>query len=213
MKNSALTSKTAGLLACRFCHSVVKPPIQNANIKKLLCPSCGAKISSRKHHSIERTWAFLIAATVLYLPANILPVMSSVYLGQGQTNTIMSGVLELAAEGFWPLAVIVFIASIMIPILKIIVLGVLLISTHYRSTWRPRYRTRAYRLTEFIGRWSMVDIYVIAILVALVQFGPIASVHAGVGSLCFSAVIILTMFAAESFDPRLIWDAVGQSND
>ncbi len=213
MKHKTNTAKNAGLMACRFCHCVSNTPVSYNTKNHMLCPSCGAKIRPRKENSIERTWAFLISAVAFYLPANILPVMSSVYLGQGQTNTIMSGVIELAAEGFWILAIIVFIASIIIPILKIIVLGFLLVSIHYRSEWRPKDRTRAYKLTEFVGRWSMVDIYVIAILVSLVQFGPLASVQAGIGSLCFAAVIILTMFAAESFDPRLIWDAMEPIDD
>lgn len=157
---------------------------------------------------MQKTTALLIAAALLYIPANTLPVMSMVYLGAPQADTIMSGVFDLIEEGFWPLALIVFVASIIVPLLKLLMLSVLVASVALKSRWRPRDRTRIYRLTELIGRWSMVDIYVIAILVALVQFGNLATVHAGVGSMSFAAVVILTMFAANTFDPRLIWDAM-----
>ncbi len=212
MNNKLITAYNAGLIACRICHTLVKAP-DSMTRKHLHCPTCGNPISSRKKRSIEKTWALLIAAAAFYVPANTLPIMSTVYFGQGQSNTILSGVIELAAEGFWPLAVIVFIASIVVPISKLLILSVLVLSVQYKSRWRPLDRARIYRITEFVGRWSMVDIFVIAILVALVQFGSIASVQAGAGSLSFAAVIILTMFAANTFDPRLIWDAMEHPND
>jgi paraquat-inducible protein A len=136
-----------------------------------------------------------------------------VYLGQTQTDTIFSGIIELAEEGFWPLALIVFIASMFVPIMKLIVLFALVLSVKYKTHWRPLDRTRIYRVAEFVGRWSMVDIFVLAILVSLVQFGNFATVHVGVGSLSFAAVVILTMFAANTFDPRLIWDVMEHPND
>jgi len=209
MQSKRLTAKSLGLIACRFCHCLVNA--EEINTKHITCPTCGAAMHSRIPHSIEYTSAYLIAAILLYFPANFMPVMSSVYLGQSQTNTILSGVIELAAEGFWPLALIVFIASIIVPLIKILVLVMLVVSVKLKLKWNLLDRTRAYRITESIGRWSMVDIYVIAILVALVQFGPLASVQAERGALPFAAVIILTMFAANSFDTRLMWDTLDTS--
>lgn len=145
---------------------------------------------------------------ILYIPANIYPIMSVVWLGQGEPSTIVEGVLQLVDEGMWPLAMIVFTASIFIPLLKMIVLALLLLSVQKKSVWRMRDRTRLYRITEFVGRWSMVDVFVIGILAALVQFGSLATIEPGIGSLSFAAVVVLTMVAAHSFDPRLIWDAL-----
>jgi paraquat-inducible protein A len=162
---------------------------------------------------VQRTWALVIAAIICYVPANTLPIMSVTSLGQTQSDTIMSGVVFLLHHGMWPLAVIVFVASVFVPLLKIIILIFLLISLQLRSTWRPRDRTRLYRITEAVGRWSMVDIYVVTILVALVRLGNLASIEAGPGAVFFAAVVVITIFAAMSFDPRLIWDTWEQEND
>lgn len=208
MSKTLLTARNAGLISCRYCHTLTKPVDKNAiqNNIRLICPTCGSKIYSRTPRSLSTTLSLLIAAAILYIPANTLPVMGMVYLGQGHVDTIMSGVMSLAKEGLWPLAIIVFVASIVVPVLKLCTLFLLVGSVFFRSRWRALDRTRLYRVSEFIGRWSMVDIYVIGILTALVQFGNIATVYAGAGSLSFAAVIVLTMFAAHSFDPRLIWD-------
>ena len=139
--------------------------------------------------------------------------MTVIFWGEGQPDTILSGVMHLFAEGMWPLALLIFIASIFIPILKLITLFGLLISVHLKVQWRPKDRTVIYRITEFVGRWSMVDIFVIALLVALVQFGNTASVSPNLGALSFAAVVILTMFAAHTFDPRLIWDAIEENKE
>ncbi|MCB1756657.1 MAG: paraquat-inducible protein A [Gammaproteobacteria bacterium] len=214
MADALITAKNAGLIACRFCHTLTKvPPGNNPEAAPLVCPVCGSALHSRIPHSIEKTIALLLASVILYIPANTLPVMSMVYLGQNEASTIMSGVIDLAEEGLWPLAVIVFVASIFVPVMKLLTLTTLLLSVTFKSRWRPLDRTRIYRVTELVGRWSMVDIYVIALLVALVQFGNIATVHAGVGSLSFAAVVILTMFAAHTFDPRLIWDVMEHTHD
>ncbi len=173
------------------------------------CWRCGAALRRRKPASLARTWALLITATMLYVPANVYPVMTVISLGRGTPNTIFSGMLELAALGMWPLALLVFVASITIPIMKIIALGLMLISVHRRWTGHLRDRTRLYRIIEVIGRWSMIDVFMISILVALVRFGFIASVRPGPGAIAFAAVVVLTMFAAMSFDPRLMWDAAG----
>jgi paraquat-inducible protein A len=160
-----------------------------------------------KPGSLSRTWAFLVAAVILYIPANVLPVMHTEWLSGSEDDTILSGVIYLWSSGSWPLALVVFVASISVPLLKIATLGYLAASVQLGSTWQPRRRARLYRLVELIGRWSMLDIYVTAILVALVQAKALATIHAGPGALAFAAVVVLTMLAAMSFDPRLIWDA------
>ena len=170
------------------------------------CPRCGFALHGRKPHSIARTWALLIAAMILYIPSNAYPVLIIVSLGSNQPSTILAGVWELVMGGMWPLALLVFVASVMIPILKLICMSILLITTQCRSAWRLRERTKLYRMVEFIGRWSMIDVFVVSILVALVQFGAIAAILPGIGALAFASVVILTMFAAECFDPRLMWD-------
>ena len=160
----------------------------------------------RKPQSLERTWAFLIAAALCYLPANLLPIMRVTSLGRAQADTILSGVAYLLLHGMWPLALVVFVASVFVPLLKIVILFGLLVSVHRSSRWRPVDRTRLYRITETIGRWSMVDVFVVTILVALVRLGNLATVEAQTGAVFFGAVVVLTMLAAESFDSRLIWD-------
>ena len=144
---------------------------------------------------------------ILYIPANMLPMMDTSSLFGAQRDTILSGVVYLWTSGAWPLAVVVFIASIAVPMLKIIALIFLVVSAQRRSDWQPRQRTRIYRVVEFVGRWSMLDIYVVTVIVALVQFNALATIKAGPAAIAFGAVVVLTMFAAMSFDPRLIWDA------
>ena len=199
----AATATEAGLLVCDACHLLNRPSVEAQN---LMCARCGASLHVRKPESIQRAWAFLIAAGLLYIPANVLPVMETGFLFGSQTDTIMSGVVYLWTSGSWPLAAIIFIASIMVPGSKLIALTFLLVSVQRRSTWNPLERTRLYRVVEVVGRWSMVDIYVAAILTALVQFKALAMIKAGPGAIAFGAVVVLTMFAAECFDPRLIWD-------
>jgi paraquat-inducible protein A len=171
------------------------------------CPRCGGELRHRKPHSLQRSWALLIAAAVLYVPANTLPVLTSIQLGRGQPDTILSGVEELGATGQWPLAALVFVASITVPVLKLVGLGWLLISTQLGLRAGLGERTQLYRIVEAVGRWSMVDVFMISILTALVQAGNLASIIPGPGVICFCAVVILTMLAANSFDPRLMWDA------
>ena len=170
------------------------------------CSRCGFRLHDRKPGSIQRTWAFAIAALVRYIPANIYPVLTVVRLGNGQPSTILGGVRELIEAGMWPLAALVFFASVAVPVLKLIGLGILLISTHTGTRWALHDRTVLYRIVDAIGRWSMIDIFMESILVALVQFGTLASVYPGSGAIAFAAVVILTMLAAHSFDPRLMWD-------
>ena len=162
----------------------------------------------RKPRSLERTWALVIAAAICYIPANLLPVMTVTSFGKPASDTIFSGVAYFITHGDWPLALVIFTASIFVPLMKISILIFLLISVHRRSSWRPVERTRMYRLTELIGRWSMVDVYVITILVALVRLGNLATIEASPGAVFFGAVVVITILAAESFDPRIIWDRI-----
>ena len=173
-----------------------------------MCPRCGTVLHQRKPRSLSRTWALVIAAFIFYIPANVLPITKVISLGHAQSDTIMSGVIYFILTGMWPIALIIFTASIFVPLAKLIILTFLLISVDRKWQWRPRDRTRLYRITEAIGRWSMTDVYVVTILVALVRLGALANVDAEPGAIFFAAVVVTTMFAAMSFDPRLIWDAM-----
>jgi paraquat-inducible protein A len=172
------------------------------------CSRCGAGLELRKPGSIQRTWALLIAAYALYLPANLLPIMETRSLFGMQQDTIMSGVAYLWHSGSWALALIVFVASVAVPLLKLISLTFLLVGV--QRGWRasPAQRAKLYRFLELIGRWSMLDVYVVTILVALVQVQSLAAVRPGSGVLAFAAVVVLSMLATMSFEPRLIWDAL-----
>lgn len=203
--NGELTAAQAGMASCHDCGLLVRA---GRHVHGARCPRCAAPIHHRKENSLARTWALLGAAAILYVPANIFPVMTVTSLGKAQSDTIVSGVITLMHHGMWPLALLVFFASVVVPVLKLGVLCMLLVSVQRRSSWRPVDRTRLYRITELVGRWSMVDIYVVTILVALVKLGALASIEAGPGAVFFGAVVVLTMVAAESFDPRLIWDAM-----
>jgi paraquat-inducible protein A len=172
------------------------------------CPRCGAGLHSRKPESLRRTWALVIAAALLYIPANTLPVMRVVSMGQEQSDTILGGIRFFLHSGSWPLALLIFLASVVVPLLKLAILSFLALSIRRRSRWKPRFRTRLYRLTELIGRWSMVDIYVVTLMVALVEMGALATIEPAPGALVFALVVVTTMLASHSFDPRLIWDAL-----
>jgi len=204
--------RTAGALGARLtrmgCHTcgLVSRGRDGAH-----CPRCGFALHHRKTNSIARAWALLIASVILYVPANVYPVLTVISLGAGQPSTILGGVHELLAAGMWPLAALVFTASVAVPILKIFSLGFLLTTTQFGWTERLRERTTLYRMVDLVGRWSMIDIFMVSILVALVKFGAIATIQPGVGATAFAAVVILTMLAAECFDPRLMWDAAETS--
>jgi paraquat-inducible protein A len=193
------------LLSCHACDQLVRRrhPGQHA---RLACPRCGARLHRRLPNSLRRTWALVITAVILYIPANLLPVMTVTSFGKGEADTILSGVKTLMDAGMWPVALLVFFASITVPVLKLIGLTFLLISVQRGSAWRRRDRTFLYRVIESVGRWSMVDIFMISILVALVNLGSIASIQPGAGAIAFAAVVITTMIASMGFDPRLIWD-------
>jgi paraquat-inducible protein A len=197
-----MTAASLGLLSCHTC-ALLSPGGAR-------CRRCGSPLHLRKPDSVSRSWAFLIASVVLYIPANILPVMETSSLFGAQRDTIMSGVVFLWKTGSWHLALIVFIASVLVPLLKILAIGLLLLSVQQRWTWQPEQRVRLYRIVERIGRWSILDIYVVALLVTLVQLRGFASIVAGPGAIAFGAVVVLTMLSALAFDPRLIWDPVSR---
>lgn len=199
------TAARAGLQLCLACDLLNRPASAD---EPAACARCGASLHWRKPFSLTSAWAFLIAACLLYVPANALPVMDSGSVFGSQSDTIMSGVRFLWNTGDWLIASIIFIASIVLPGAKIAALVLVFATTQRRSLWRPEARTRIFRFMEIVGRWSMVDIFVLALLVALVQFNTIAVVEPGPGALAFAAVVVFTMAAALSFDARLIWDPV-----
>lgn len=202
MSPPPLTARRAGLLSCHSCHLLT--PIAAGHSH---CPRCGTGLSLRKVNSLSRCWALVLASLILYLPANLLPVTITSALGrEAKSDTIMSGVIYFMQTGSWHIALVIFVASVFVPLMKLFILSFLLASLHFGWRWRPLERTRLYRMTEMVGRWSMVDVYVVTILVALVKLGVLAGVEAGPGASYFAALVILTMLAAESFDPRLIWD-------
>lgn len=209
-----ITARSAGLISCHFCNTLSDFPDKDVeDNSELICPCCRSTIHSRNPNSFNRTWALLLTAIILYIPANVLPIMTVSLWGDGHPDTILSGVIQLLDAGMWPLALLIFVASIVIPVLKLIILIFLLISIKFKAIWHPKDRTKLYRFTEFVGRWSMVDVFVIAILVTLVQFGNTASVKPDLGALSFAAVVILTMFAARIFDSRLIWDNLSNESE
>jgi paraquat-inducible protein A len=194
-----------GAIACEICKSVNVTPKEDRR-----CHRCDSALHVRKPNSIARTWALVIAAAVLYIPANLYPVLTVMQLGAGSPSTILGGVEELVKSRMYPLAALVFFASIAVPMLKLVGLTTMLVATQTGYTGWLRDRTRLYHVVRWIGRWSMIDIFMEALLGALVKFGSVVTIEPGIGALAFCGVVILTMFAAESFDPRLMWDAAAQ---
>lgn len=208
---TGVTAAHCGLLPCMACGLLCAPAKSG---EAGCCPRCGSQLHARKPNSIARTWAFLVAAYILYIPANLLPIMETrTLIGPEQDDTIMSGIVYLWVGGQWPLAILVFFASIVIPMLKLVALSLLTISVQRRSDWQPHQRAQLYRFVDLVGRWSMLDVYVAALLVTLVQFQSFATILAGPGALAFGAVVVLTLLAANSFDPRYIWDYVKTDDD
>jgi paraquat-inducible protein A len=198
----AVPPGAAGAVGCETCAMVGVPHVAHAH-----CLRCDSPLHPRKPDSIARTWALVIAAAVLYVPANLYPVLTVVQMGAGHPSTILGGVEELLAAGLYPLAILVFLASIAVPMLKLIGLSFLLIMMQMgRSEWL-RDRTRLYYIVRFVGRWSMIDIFMESLLGALVRFGALVTIEPGFGAVAFCAVVILTMIAAETFDPRVMWDS------
>ncbi|MDE1951021.1 MAG: paraquat-inducible protein A [Burkholderiales bacterium] len=191
-----------GLRGCETCGLVLGLPAPRG---RWHCPRCGSALHARKPQSLQRTVAYLLTACVLYIPANLLPVMATSSVLGRDSHTLSGGILELWASGSWELAVIVFIASIAVPLLKIAALAVLVATAARRSGWRRRERAALYRMVETVGHWSMLDVFVVVLLVGMVRFGVLASVEPEPGLLAFGGVVVATMLASSAFDPRLIW--------
>jgi paraquat-inducible protein A len=207
--STALTAMQHGLQSCETCGLLSRPaPGEDDGEAGGRCPRCGEVLEFRKTASLQRTWAYLIGAAVCYIPANVLPVLTTRTAAGAESDTILQGVVLLWSPTGWPLSLIVLFASIMIPSAKILALAYLLITVQRGSVENNRQRVRLYRMVELIGRWSMVDVFVDTFTAALVQLQPLMSVEPAPGLFFFAAVVVLTMLAAESFDPRLIWDAV-----
>lgn len=199
------TAMQYGLMRCHTCGKLV-PESMHDDHDPVHCPRCHASVHMRTSNSLSNTWALLITAMLLYIPANIYPIMTVTYLGAGEPDTIMSGVVLLIQLESYAVAAVIFIASVLVPLLKMISLLILLLSVQHNWDLDNRERTRMYRVVELVGRWSMLDLFVIAVLVALVNFGNVAQIVSGHGASAFGAVVVLTMLAANTFDARLIWD-------
>lgn len=199
------------LIHCKICGCVGERPTVLHPYEALYCARCGHHLRLG-HTNLQTIWALLWAAAILYIPANLMPVMSVYLLGKGQPDTIVGGVIHLFQAGQWPLAILIFMASIVVPLLKLITLTYLLISIQRGEQQRQQERMWLFRITEYVGRWSMVDVFVVAILSGLVQFGNLAHIEANAGTFCFAAVVVLTMLAAANLDERLIWASVDKNN-
>jgi len=193
------SGKQLGLVLCQDCHMVSSDSTAH-------CPRCGSRLHQRQPHSLQRTWALLIAAIVLMFPANLYPITYTIMNGSRQPDTIISGVIALAKADMVPIAAIVFIASVAVPLLKIGGILVILAAVHSSAPLKRKQRLRLYHIIHYIGRWSMVDLFVITIMSALLNVGVLVGFSAGPAATAFGAVVILTMFATQSFDTRLIWD-------
>ena len=200
MKNNA-TALAQRLIRCHDCGHLTSLNSQNHH-----CPVCHSQLHPRKPKSLQNTGALLISAYALYIPANIFPIMSVTELGESKQHTIIGGIIALVNSDMVPIAILVFIASILVPLLKLLGISLLLINVHRRWQSNARLWMSMYRLIVFSGRWSMLDIFMISILVALVDLGGVSQVIAGAAATAFAAVVVLTMLAAKCFDPRLIWD-------
>lgn len=197
-------ARQLGLIACHACGLVCEDcPAASGQAN---CPRCQAALHRRLPDSIARTWALLVASMIFYIPANLLPVMYTSKLGNGNDSTVMRGVIDFWKSGSYGIALIIFVASVAVPCTKFLVLGLLLVTAQRRSRWAMRERARLYRLVELIGYWSMLDVLVVAVVSALVKFQTLSDVEPRIGILFFGAMVILTMLAAMNFDPRLIWD-------
>ena len=197
------TGRSLGLLVCTRCRATVRA----IGGQQSLCPRCEARLFVRRPHSLSTTAALVITAAVLYIPANLLPVMRTHEILSDEDDTILSGVISLAHQGSWPIALLVFFASIVVPLLKLVALGDILFAVWRGRVRNPRQRSRLFRLVEFVGRWSMLDVFALSLLASLVQIQSLAIVQVRPGVFAFAAVVVLTMLAAQSFDERLLWDA------
>ncbi len=201
----SISAQQRGIARCTECGKLSHLP-ELGHDTTAACPRCNTALNFRKPQSLQRSWAYTIAATALMIPANILPILTVISFGQGDPDTIMSGVVKLWVADLQAIAVIVFIASIAVPVLKLVILVILMLVVQCQLPLSRQQCTILYRFIHFIGRWSMLDLFMISILVTLVHLGNIATVESGPAATAFAAVVVLTLFAANSFDPRLIWD-------
>jgi paraquat-inducible protein A len=199
---TAVRARDLGVIACETCRLVMA----DTGARDVACPRCGEPVHRRKPNATTRAWALWIAALALYYPANALVIMKTAQFPTRRADTIWSGVVFLWQRGTWDLAILVFTASILVPLVKLAALAILLVSARRKSRARPRARTHLYRVLEVIGHWSMLDVFVVSLLTAVVQLGRFASVSPGPAIVPFAGVVILTMLASASFDPRAIWD-------
>ncbi len=206
MSADAVTAADRGLASCHTCHKVSPVSLHH-------CPRCGAELHLRTTDSINRTVALLITASLLYIPANLYPIMITEYLGTPTVSTIMGGVIVLVQLGSIPVAAVIFIASVVVPLAKIVALFYLAWSVDRHRFANPRQRTKIYIIAEFIGKWSMIDVFVVAILVALVQLQGLIAFYPGIAAYSFAGVVLVTMVAAENFDSRLMWDQLEEKDE
>lgn len=204
--SSSLTAAKAGVNVCHTCMTV-------STVDKTQCEICGSTIHKYKKSNLQATWALLITSLLLYIPANFMPIMTTTFFGSNTSNTIIGGVFVLWQEGSYPIALVILIASILVPAGKLIVLTWLCITVHLGDATSLQQKTQLYRVIEFVGRWSMIDVFVVALLAALIRRGNIMSIYPGLASIAFATMVITAMFAAMSFDPRLIWDTVNQKEN
>lgn len=195
------TAKDLGLIGCQTCEKVWPMGTKR-------CGRCGARLVSRDQKSLQRVWAWWIAGIMAYIPANIYPMLITTTLFRNQEDTIISGAIELAAYGAWAVAIIILVASVLIPLAKFFAIAYLALSVKHRTTLTAFQRYVLFEVVEFIGRWSMIDVFVVAILSSLVQLSVVASINPGIASLAFALSVIFTMLSAQSFDSRLIWDKI-----
>jgi len=195
-----LSARQAGLARCGACGTL------DRRGDRVVCRLCGARVHSRVPHGLQRVWAFLLVGVLVYVPAMVLPVMLTRSLTMRSDDTIISGVLQLAGQGSYAISIIIFVASICIPAIKFAIIGGLALSLQRGWNMSERSRHRLYRLTELIGRWSMIDVFVVAVLTALIQLGTFITIAPGPGIEAFALSVIFTMLAAGSLDPRLFWD-------
>ena len=201
-----LTAMKSKLNACHDCGKLTDA----ANIdhsKALICPRCNADLHFRKHQSVPATWALVLTAAILFIPANLLPIMRVEFLGSTEYSTIMDGILYFFHEKEYGIGLIIFMASILVPLFKIVGLVVILLSIKFKWKRWLRHKTAMFRFIVFVGRWSMLDIFVIALMATLVKFGGLTATVAAPAASYFAAVVVCTMFAAHTFDSRLLWDA------
>ncbi len=197
------TASSQGVAGCSTCGLI---NMLNAEGKGR-CIRCDDSLHARLPNSMQRTCALLVAAAIMYIPANAYTIMTTIKLGNAMDNTIIGGVAELWRTGSWPIAIVIFVASIVVPVVKLLVLAWLCIVVNRGDGLNPEKRTHVYRITEFIGRWSMVDVFAVALMVALIRGGALMSINPGPAALAFCCVVVLTMLAAITFDPRLLWDS------